>query len=101
MQFSRAELSVLVLHIHQHILKMGTELIFQRSENLHILTKLSAPTKFYWILSLRKLQDLYNQHVNKSTSKSKKAGTWFRPPNLLSRYQLQAEISGKYIVTIC
>jgi len=33
---------VLVLPNHQHIVKMGTELVPEKSENLHILTQLSA-----------------------------------------------------------
>jgi hypothetical protein len=36
------EKTVLVLPIHQHTLKLGTELGPETSENLHILTRLSA-----------------------------------------------------------
>jgi len=37
-----SKLSVLVLPNHQHALKMGTELVAETSENLHILMRLSA-----------------------------------------------------------
>jgi hypothetical protein len=52
MKFSRADRRVNmrkfadVLPNHQHALKMGTELVTETSENLHILTRLSAQENF-------------------------------------------------------
>ena len=40
------QLSVLVLPISQHASKMGTELVAEMSENLHILVRLSARENF-------------------------------------------------------
>jgi hypothetical protein len=38
--------SVLVLPNHQHVLKMGVELVSETSENVHTLTRLSAKESF-------------------------------------------------------
>jgi len=43
-----------VLPKHQHTLKMGTELVPETSENLHILTQLSAQENFF---NLKKFTD--------------------------------------------
>jgi len=41
-QHQNWRLGVLVLQNHQHTLKIGTELYPETSENLHVLTRLSA-----------------------------------------------------------
>ena len=48
------DVKVLVLPNHQHTLKIGKELVSETSENLHTLTRLSAPQNYSYFAFCRR-----------------------------------------------
>ena len=56
---TQPEDAVLVLPSHQQTLKMGTELGTETTEKTSQFDAVVCPRKFHWILSPRKLQDLF------------------------------------------